>query len=126
MNDQMKTAAMKRVADRIRHKPKMASRRRSVRLSSYASSPHPLSKLSEILWILQTIMPYTIKRSHYAEIYGPTTGDQASAWAIPRCGSKSSATLRSMATNANSAAEKCSATAWARPPESAKTTLSIA
>ena len=63
-------------------------------------------------------MSHRIRRRHYADIYGPTTGDRV------RLGDTSSSprwspTPRSTATSASSAAARCCATAWARRPVSA-------
>ena len=59
-------------------------------------------------------MSHRIDRRHYADIYGPTTGDRV------RLGDTSSSprskrTPPSTATSASSAAARCCATAWARP-----------
>ena len=59
-----------------------------------------------------------IDRRHYADIYGPTTGDRVR---LGDTGARRRGRARphaSTATSASSAAARCCATAWARPPAS--------
>ena len=69
-------------------------------------------------------MSHRIDRRHYADIYGPTTGDRV------RLGDTNlvaevRTTPRSTVTSASSGAARCCATAWVRPqayPASAPST----
>ena len=68
---------------------------------------------------------HRIERQHYADIFGPTTGDRI------RLGDTSlvaevERTPRRTATSASSAAARCFATAWARPPACPMPTRSTA
>ena len=59
-------------------------------------------------------MSHSIDRSHYAALFGPTTGDRVRLGDTGLSSPKSNAITRSTATSASSAAARCCATAWAR------------
>ena len=64
-------------------------------------------------------MSYRMPRRHYADIYGPTTGDRVRLGDTDLV-AEVERDHTSTATNANSAEAKCCATAWARRPASPK------
>ena len=62
---------------------------------------------------------------HYADIYGPTTGDRVRLGDTDLVARGRTRRTRSTATSASSAAARCCATAWARPRASATSARSI-
>ena len=108
-----KTVHARRDRGRTRHPRRQRARRRAGRRASATRRG-----LATPARRREQPMSHRIDRRHYADIYGPTTGDRVRLGDTGLVAEVEQRRDASTATSASSAAARCCATAWARPPAS--------